>query len=69
MRFSEATGHKIVSTSTAATIGRVDGFVVDPAHRTVLALQVGKADSGDTLARATTSARSPMSSSMARPVL
>ncbi len=49
MRFSQAKGRKVVSTSTAETVGRIDGFVVDPRARAVLALQVGKADSGDTL--------------------
>ena len=49
MRFSEADGHKIVSTSTAGTVGKVSGFVVDPATRSVRALEVRKADSGDVL--------------------
>ncbi len=50
MRFSEAKGRKIVSTGTAETVGKVDGFVVDPRSRTVLALEVKKAASGDVLA-------------------
>ena len=49
MRFSEAKGRKVVSTATAETVGRVDGFVVDPRSRTVLALKVKKAASGDVL--------------------
>lgn len=49
MRFSDAEGRKVVSTSTAETVGKVSGFVVDPAIRAVLALQVRKAESGDTL--------------------
>ncbi len=49
MRFSEAMGRKVVSTSTADTVGKVDGFVVDPSTRTVLALEVHKAESGDVL--------------------
>jgi sporulation protein YlmC with PRC-barrel domain len=48
MRFSEASGHKIVSTSSAETVGRVDGFVVDPAARSVVAVLVKKSD-GNTL--------------------
>lgn len=49
MLFSEGDGRKIVSTATAETVGRVKGFVVDPATRSVLALQVKKGESGDTL--------------------
>ena len=48
MRFTEATGRKIVSTSTAATVGKVSGFVVDPTVSSVVALQV-KAHSGEVL--------------------
>lgn len=49
MLVRQATGHKIVSTSTAETVGRVDSFVIDPATRSVVALGVKKASSGDTL--------------------
>ena len=49
MRFSDAKKHKIVSTATAETVGRVDEFVVDPAQRRVLALKLKKTDSGDPL--------------------
>lgn len=49
MRFSEAQGRAVVSTSTAQTVGRIDGFVVDPATGRVVALQLGSARSGDTL--------------------
>lgn len=49
MRFSESEGHKVVSTSTAETVGKVSGFVVDPATRAVCALEVKKATSGDVL--------------------
>jgi sporulation protein YlmC with PRC-barrel domain len=48
MLFSEASGRKVVSTSTAETVGHVDRFVVDPKTRTVIAVEVKKAD-GDTL--------------------
>ena len=50
MRFSDATGRKVVSTSTAETVGKIDGFVVDPKSRAVLAVQVKKSHRGDTLA-------------------
>lgn len=49
MLFSEASGHKVVSTSTAATVGRVRGFVMDARGPNVAALQLKKTDSGDTL--------------------
>lgn len=49
MRFSDADGHKVVSTSSAETVGKVDGFVVDPQLRKIVALEVKKTDSGDTL--------------------
>lgn len=49
MLFSEAKGRKIVSTSTAETVGKVSDFVVDPASQSVLAVRVKKATSGDTL--------------------
>lgn len=49
MRFSEAFGRKIVSTSTADTVGRVSDFVVDPASRSIVALEVKKADHGESL--------------------
>ncbi len=49
MLFSEARGHKVVSTRTADTVGRVKDFVVDPATRRVVALEVRKSAEGDTL--------------------
>jgi len=49
MLFSEATGHKVVSTSTAETVGKVDEFVIDPHSRRVVALELKKTDGGDTL--------------------
>jgi sporulation protein YlmC with PRC-barrel domain len=49
MLFSKAKGHKVVASSTAATVGRVSGFVVDPATRSVVAVQLKKADNGDYL--------------------
>ena len=47
--FSEAKGRKVVSTSTADTVGKVHELVVDPATRTVVALELRKTASGDTL--------------------
>jgi sporulation protein YlmC with PRC-barrel domain len=49
MRFSEATGRQVVSTSTAETVGRVDDFVVDPRRRAVVALSLKRTQGGDTL--------------------
>jgi uncharacterized protein YrrD len=49
MRFSDAMGRQVVSTSTAATVGKVDEFVIDPARRAVIALLLKKTDHGDTL--------------------
>lgn len=49
MRFAEAKGRKVVSTTTADTVGKVHGFVVDPKSRAVLALELKKTSSGDTL--------------------
>ena len=50
MRFSDAIGRKVVGTATAETVGKVDGFVVDPRSRAVLAVEVKKSHGGDTLA-------------------
>ncbi len=49
MLFSEAKGRKVVSTSTAETVGVVKGFVIDPSTRSVVALRLKKTASGDTL--------------------
>lgn len=46
MRFTEARKQKVVSTSSATTVGRVDGFVVDAPAAKVLALKLKKT-SGD----------------------
>lgn len=42
MRFSEARKQKVVSTSSATTVGRVDGFVVDASAARVVALLLKK---------------------------
>jgi sporulation protein YlmC with PRC-barrel domain len=47
--FSDANGRKVVSTATAETVGKIDGFVVDPTTRSVVALEIKKAESGDVL--------------------
>ncbi|GAB2478037.1 PRC-barrel domain-containing protein [Jatrophihabitans fulvus] len=49
MLFTEVDGRKVVSTSSAETVGKVDEFVVDPSTRKVVALRLKKTDSGDTL--------------------
>lgn len=49
MLFSDAKRHKVVSSSTAGTVGKVSGFVVDPATRSVLALRLKKTQGGDFL--------------------
>ncbi len=50
MLFSDANGHSVVSTATAGIVGKVHGFVVDPSSRQVVALELKKTDTGDTLA-------------------
>lgn len=42
MRFSEARKQKVVSTTSATTIGRVEGFVVDAPRAQVVALALKK---------------------------
>ncbi len=49
MRFSEAKGRQVVSTSSAVAVGRVDVFVVDPATSMVVAMRLKKTANGDTL--------------------
>ncbi len=49
MRFTDATGRQVVSTSTATTVGTVGDFVVDPRRHAVLAVQLKKSQAGDTL--------------------
>ena len=49
MRFSETKGRKVVALSTAETAGKVRGFLVDPASRSVVALRLKKTDRGDVL--------------------
>ncbi|MDZ7912896.1 MAG: PRC-barrel domain-containing protein [Rhodococcus sp. (in: high G+C Gram-positive bacteria)] len=49
MLISEATGRKIVSTSTADTVGTVSGFLVDPHNRSIAGVQIKKSKSGNAL--------------------
>jgi sporulation protein YlmC with PRC-barrel domain len=49
MRFSDAAGRQVVSTSTAVTVGQIDEFVVDPYRRAVVAMTLKKTAAGDTL--------------------
>ena len=49
IRFSAAKGRKVVSTSTAATVGQVHAFVVDPEADAVIALRLKKTANGDAL--------------------
>jgi sporulation protein YlmC with PRC-barrel domain len=50
MKFTDASGRQVVSTSSAATVGKIDDFVVDPRRRAVVAVTLKKADAGRTLA-------------------
>lgn len=50
MLFSDLKGRKLVSTSSADTVGKVDGFLLDPATRSVAALEFKKTDSGSAIA-------------------
>ncbi len=49
MLFSEGKGRKVVSSSTATTVGKVSRFVVDPATRAVVGVELKKTEDGDML--------------------
>ncbi len=49
MLFSEAHGRKVVSTDTASTVGKINGFVVDPGMAGIVALTVAKSAHGSSL--------------------
>ena len=50
MLFNEASGRKVVSTGSAATVGKVKSFIVDPGSQRVVALRLSKTpDSGTVL--------------------
>ena len=50
MLYSEIKGRKLVDTSTADTAGKVDGFLLDPATRSVAGLEFKKTASGSVVA-------------------
>lgn len=50
MLYSDLKGRKLVDTSSADTVGKVDGFLLDPATRSVAALEFKKTDSGSIVA-------------------
>lgn len=49
MLLSESIGRKVVSTTTADTVGAVGELLVDPRNRTVAGLQIKKSKTGDAL--------------------
>jgi sporulation protein YlmC with PRC-barrel domain len=49
MLFSDAKGRKVVSSSTATTVGKVNRFVVDPTTRAVVGVELKKTEHGDML--------------------
>ncbi len=46
MLYSDLKGRKLVDTSSADTVGKVDGFLLDPSTRTVAGLEFKKTDHG-----------------------
>jgi sporulation protein YlmC with PRC-barrel domain len=42
MKFSEAAGRKVVSTSTAETVGRIADYIIDPRQKTLAAIVLKK---------------------------
>jgi sporulation protein YlmC with PRC-barrel domain len=50
MLYSDLKGRKLVDTTSADTVGKVDGFLLDPATRSVVALEFKKTDQGSTVA-------------------
>lgn len=50
MRFSEVLKRKVVSTDTADTVGKVSGFLVDPATRAIAGLVCKKTQTGTVIA-------------------
>ncbi len=49
MRLTECRKRPVLDTSTALTLGKVDGLVLDPATRTVVAVTVKRKGDADTL--------------------
>ncbi|MAS55668.1 MAG: hypothetical protein CMJ44_13790 [Pimelobacter sp.] len=50
MLYSDLKGRKLVDTTSADTVGKVDGFLLDPATRSVVALEFKKTDHGSVVA-------------------
>ena len=50
MLFSDLKGRKLVSTASADTVGKVDGFLLEPRTRSIAALEFKKTDSGSVIA-------------------
>lgn len=50
MLYSDLKGRKLVDTSTADTVGKVDGFLLDPASQSIAALEFKKTDHGSVVA-------------------
>jgi len=50
MLYSDLKGRKLVDTSSADTVGKVDGFLLDPATQSIAGLEFKKTDGGDTVA-------------------
>jgi sporulation protein YlmC with PRC-barrel domain len=46
MLYSDLKGRKLVDTASADTVGKVDGFLLDPATRSVVGLEFKKTDRG-----------------------
>lgn len=50
MLYSDLKGRKLVDTSTADSIGKVDGFLLDPATQKIAGLEFKKTDHGSVVA-------------------
>lgn len=50
MQWSQLKGRKVVSTTTADRVGKVDGFLLDPQTRSVVGLHLKKTESGSVVA-------------------
>lgn len=50
MLYSDLKGRKLVDTSSADTVGKVDGFLLDPETQSIAGLEFKKTDGGNTVA-------------------
>ena len=50
MLYSDLKGRKLVDTASADTVGKVDGFLLDPSTRSVVALEFKKTSHGSVVA-------------------